>query len=129
MNGKNFKKNIPQPLLIILLILLSNIFFYLLFAPSSPDSEESLPQDYVEIKLEARLLTPFQKGKKVLLQRPGNLQLYEALLMSVDEDGIITVATNQNVGSFLLKEGPWRILPIVKMNVTQTKGENREIRY
>ena len=129
MNGKSFKKNIPQPILIILIVLLSNLFFYLLFFPTDQKPQKAFPDDYVEIKLEAKLQTPFQKGKKVLLQRLGQANMHEALLISEHEDGLITVATNEKSGEALLREGPWRILPLIKMNITQTKGENREIRY
>ena len=129
MNGKNFKKNIPQPILIVLMVLLSNVIFYLLFFPSENAPEKTIPEDFIEIKLEAKLQTPFQKGKKVLLQHPRSAQMFEALLISEHEDGLITVATNEKSGGALLREGSWRILPLIKMNITQAKGENREIRY
>lgn len=129
MNGKNYKKNIPQPVLIILMVLLSNAIFYLLFFPSENAPERTIPEDFIEIKLEAKLQTPFQKGKKVLLHHPRSPQMHEALLISEHEDGLITVATNEKSGEALLREGSWRILPLIKMNITQAKGENREIRY
>lgn len=129
MSGKNFKKNIPQPILIVLMVLLSNVIFYLLFFPSEKVPEKTIPEDFVEIKLEAKLQTPFQKGKKVLLHHPRSPQMHEALLISEHEDGLITVATNEKSGGALLTEGSWRILPLIKMNITQAKGENREIRY
>ena len=129
MNGKNFKKNIPQPILIVLIVIISNVLFYLLFFPSENVPEITIPDDFIEIKLEAKLQTPFQKGKKVLLGHQTSPKMYEALLISEHEDGLVTVATNQQSGEALLREGTWRILPMIKMNITQTKGENREIRY
>ena len=129
MIGKNYKKNIPQPLLILIAILLSNALFYLLFFPSSSEVTDELPDGLVEIKLEAKLQTPFQKGKMVLIHHPSSHQMIEARLINAEEDGLVTVATDELSGKFLLKDGTWRILPLIKMNVTQAKGENREIRY
>ncbi len=50
-------------------LVLSNVFFFLLFGGDNTSSAETthMPEGLVEVQLEARLHTPFQKGKKVLL--------------------------------------------------------------
>lgn len=130
MNGKNYKLNIPLPLRIVLLIILSNILFYLLFFPGENKEDAPLYQGLMEVKVEAKLMTSFQIGKKVTIHHQLSNQNIEARLVSPpDEEGLTTVATDEESARFLLTKNHWRIIPPLKLNVAQAKGESREIKY
>lgn len=130
MSGKSLKLNIPQNQKIIILILSSNLLFYLLFFTATPAPEENVSNDLIEIKVDARLMTTFQNGKKVTLHQLNSNQSVEALLISPpDEEGLTTVATDIETGRIILSSNNWRIIPPIKLKMEQGKGESREIRY
>lgn len=130
MNGKNYKLNIPQPLKIILLILISNAFFYFLFFPASEEVQQELSSDFIEVKVNAKLMTSFHNGKKVTLYHAlTNQNIMGHLISPPDEEGFTTVATDTESAKLLLTKNNWRIIPPIQLNVSQNKGESREIRY
>ncbi|MFL5784873.1 MAG: hypothetical protein ACJ76H_09710 [Bacteriovoracaceae bacterium] len=116
-------------------IVLSNVFFFLLFGGNNQSSAEtfSLPKGWVEVQLEARLHTPFQNGKKVLLMtRTGRKKISGMLNKSGSElDQRITVLVKEEEAALLFQHDNWEILPLIQ-NIhfqTLTKRESHEIRY
>lgn len=116
-------------------IILSNVFFFVLFGGSSTSSAEtpSLPQGWVEVQLEARLHTPFQNGKKVLLMtRTGRKKISGMLNKGGSElDQRVTVLVREEEAALLFQHENWEILPMIQ-NLhfkSITERENHEIRY
>ncbi len=116
-------------------ILLSNVFFFVLFGGSNTTSAETpevLP-GWVEVQLEARLHTPFQNGKKVLLMtRSGRKKINGMLNKGGTElDQRVTVLVKEDEAALLFQHENWEILPMIQ-NLhfkTITERENHEIRY
>lgn len=115
-------------------IIISNIFFFILFSsPKSPSLESSLPEGWVEVQLEANMLTTFQKGKKViLLNRQWARHLVGMLERDKStEEGRFTILVKEDEAYSLLSHEGWEIIPHLK-NITfkkMVKGESHEIRY
>ncbi len=133
-SGKNTKTKLWWTKLAIALVL-SNVFFFLLFGGDNTSSAEtfSMPPGWVEVQLEARLHTPFQNGKKVLLMtRSGRKKLMGVLNEGGNElDQRITVLVKENEAALLFQHENWEILPLIQ-NLhfkTATQRENHEIRY
>ncbi len=137
LNGISLKKNTQNKLWWIKLtitILLTNILFFILF--SSPESKEKnlkYPLGWVEFQVKADLLTPFQKGKKIiLLNRSAQIFISGVLEeSSLDPEGRTTVLVKDEDGNHLIKFEGWEIIPDLK-NFTLAKknsGVNYEIRY
>ena len=116
-------------------LVLSNIFFFLLFGGDNTSSAQTnlMPEGWVEVQLEARLHTPFQFGKKVLLvSRTGRKKLHGVLNQNGNElDPRVTVLVKEDEAAFLFLNDNWEILPLIQ-NLhfkTFTQRENHEIRY
>ena len=116
-------------------IILSNVFFFLLFGGDNTSSAEThlLPEGWVEVQLEARLHTPFQMGKKVLLvSRSERKKISAVLNQSGNEfDPRITVLVPEKEAALLFQFGSWEILPVINNLHFKTivQRENHEIRY
>jgi len=117
-------------------IILSNIFFFVLFGGDSGVKQappSGVPDGWVEVQLQAELMTPFHSGKKVLIiHRIGRKKL-EAVLQtdSNAELGKITVLVKEDEAHALFQHDSWEVLPYLKhMNFTVGKKEDsHEIRY
>jgi hypothetical protein len=136
-NGSSLRKNTKNKfwwLKLGVTIVVTNILFFLLF--SSPDSkvnEPRTPQGWVEFQVKAELLTPFQKGKKIIiLNRKSQIFLTGMLEENSKEpDGRITVQVKDEDASKLIRYDMWEIIPDLK-NFTlpkKIKGAVHEIRY
>jgi hypothetical protein len=116
-------------------IVLSNVFFFLLFGGDNTSSAETnfVPEGWVEVQLEARLHTPFQMGKKVLLvSREARKKIHGVLNQSGNElDQRITVLVKEDEAALLFQIENWEILPLIQNLYfrTITQRENHEIRY
>jgi hypothetical protein len=115
-------------------LVISNLFFFLLFSGDSDVKQESLPsgipQGWVEVQLNAELMTPFHSGKKVLLiHRIGRKKL-EGVLQA-DQLGKITVLVKEAEAEKLFQHESWEILPYLKnLNFASVRKEaSHEIRY
>lgn len=137
LNGISLKKNTQNKLWWIKLtitIILTNILFFILF--SSPESKEknlNLPLGWVEFQVKADLLTPFQKGKKIiLLNRSAQIFILGVLEDSPREpEERITVLVKDEDGPLLIRYEGWEIIPELK-NFSISKrnsGVSYEIRY
>lgn len=117
-------------------IILSNIFFFVLFGSGSDVKQMAplgVPEGWVEVQLQAELMTPFHSGKKVLIiHRIGRKKL-EAVLKtdSNAELGKITVLVKENEAHALFQHDAWEVLPYLKhMSFAVGKKEDsHEIRY
>lgn len=116
-------------------LVLSNVFFFLLFGGDNTSSAETthMPEGLVEVQLEARLHTPFQKGKKVLLvSRSGRKKMDAVLDQNGNElDQRVTVLVKEEEAALLFQIDNWEVLPLIgnlRFN-TITQRENHEIRY
>lgn len=114
-------------------LILSNLFFFLLFAGEEKNSEEAsgITVGWVEIQLRADLMTPFQKGKKVLLIHRGGRQSIEGMLQAgMDPEGRLTILVKEAEAAPLFVHQSWEILPfIANHRFPALKGERHEIRY
>lgn len=130
MNGKSYTLNITPQLKTLFLILGSNLLFFILFFPSPQEEVEMFSPDHIEVKIPAKLMTPFQNGKKVTLHHSNTNKNINAQLTSPpDEEGLVTVATDVESAKTLLTYQDWKIIPPIKLQITLNGGENREIRY
>lgn len=137
--GTLFKKNSKTKIWWIKLgvsIVLSNIFFFILFADDSDMKQESprgTPEGWVEVQLEAELLTPFHSGKKVLIVQRTARKKLEGVLQAAgtEESGKITVLVKEFEATALFQHSTWEILPYLKhMSFASVrKEESHEIRY
>lgn len=115
-------------------LILSNIFFFTLFGSDSEVKQEgAIPEGWVEVQLNAELLTPFHSGKKVLIiHRLGRKKL-EGVLQATgtQELGKITLLVKESEAHALFQYETWEVLPYLKqMNFAATKKEeSHEIRY
>lgn len=117
-------------------IVLSNLFFFVLFGGDSNIKNETvsgIPEGWVEVQLNAELLTPFHSGKKVLIiHRIGRKKL-EGVLQTpgTDQPGKITLLVKESEAHALFQFDTWEVLPYLKhMNFAATKKEpSHEIRY
>ncbi len=133
-SGKNTKTKLWWTKLAIALVV-SNIFFFLLFGGDNTSSAQtlSMPLGWVEVQLEARLHTPFQNGKKVLLvNRSGRKKISAVLNNGGSElDQRVTVLVKEDEANLLFQYENWEILPLIQ-NLhfkTATQRETHEIRY
>lgn len=117
-------------------IVLSNIFFFILFSDNSEVKKPSgleIPEGWVEVQLEAHLLTPFHSGKKVLIVQRKARKKLEGVLKTTgsDELGRITVLVKENEANTLFQHSTWEILPYLKhlTFASVRKEEGHEIRY
>lgn len=114
-------------------LILSNVFFFLLFSGDSEVKQESRPEGWVEVQLEAQLLTPFQSGKKVLLIHRSARKKLEGVLQATgkDEPGKITVLVKEEEAQALFHYETWEVLPFLKhLTFGAIKKEaSHEIRY
>lgn len=116
-------------------IVLSNVFFFLLFGGDNTSSAETslVPHGWVEVQLEARLHTPFQYGKKVLLVSRSARKKINAVLDSGGNelDPRTTVLVPEEEAALLFQHENWEILPLIQ-NLrfrTLVQRESHEIRY
>lgn len=95
-------------------LILSNIFFFLLF--SNGETQEVNPlmtPGWVEVQLRADLMTPFQKGKKVLLiHRRGGQRVEGMLKDAIDLEGRLTILVKENEAAPLFLKRAGRSFPI-----------------
>lgn len=133
-SGKNTRTKLWWTKLAIALVL-SNVFFFLLFGGDNTSSAEtiSMPLGWVEVQLEARLHTPFQNGKKVLLvNRSGRKKLSAVLNDGGNElDQRVTVLVREDEAGLLFQHENWEILPLIQ-NLhfkTVSQRESHEISY
>jgi hypothetical protein len=119
-----------------LALMVSNVFFFLLFS-GDPEVKQDLPtgtpEGWVEVQLNAELMTPFHSGKKVLIiHRVGRKKL-EGVLQNpgIEQVGKITVLVKENEAHALFQHETWEVLPYLKnlTFVSVRKGESHEIRY
>ncbi len=112
--------------------ILSNIFFFLLFSGEDDKKSPPTPEGWVEVQLEAQLLTPFHSGKKVLLlNRSGRRKLEGVLQAQSVQDLKLTILVREAEAHELFQFERWEILPFLKhMNFATIKREqSHEIRY
>lgn len=135
---KNTKTNLQEKKVWLLklgiALVLSNVFFFLLFSGNSEVKQDNLiPEGWVEVQVEADLLTPFHFGKKVLIvHRIGRKKLEGVLQASgADEQGRITVLVKESEAHSLFQHESWEVLPYLKhITFAQTQQrESHEIRY
>lgn len=115
-------------------LIVSNVFFFVLFAgtPEASVPESMTPEGSVEMQIKAELLTPFEKGKKVLLiQRAAGWKAVALLSAEANLEGRITVVVSEADAPLLMRFENWEILPYLKhFNLyRETKGIQHEIRY
>ncbi len=113
--------------------ILSNVLFYLLFSKNEENLQPHRPQGYVELHLQAHLLTPFQFRKKVLIiQREKRIRV-EAMLekMELEPDEHYTVLVKEIEAEILLKHERWEIIPYLStLTFASNKGKRtHEIHY
>lgn len=114
---------------------LSNVFFYLLFSGSSEPQGPStgIPEGWVEVQLNAELLTPFQSGKKILLVHRAGRKKLEGVLQdsATQEPGKLTVLVKESEAHSLFQHPHWEVLPYLKhlSFVAPPKDSGHEIRY
>ncbi len=117
-------------------IVLSNIFFFVLFGGDSEVKQavtSGVPEGWVEVQLQAELMTPFHSGKKVLIiHRIGRKKLEAVLQTDSNEQlGKITVLVKEDEAHALFQHEAWEVLPYLKhMTFAASKKEDsHEIRY
>ncbi len=114
-------------------LILSNVFFFLLFDDNSEVKQEPERTGWVEVQLEAQLLTPFQNGKKVLLIQRNARKKLEGVLQAngKEEPGKITVLVREEEADALFHYTTWEVLPFLKhLTFASVKKEpGHEIRY
>jgi hypothetical protein len=115
------------------MVLLSNVIFYILFFPSEKVPEKTIPEDFVEIKLEAKLQTPFQKGKKVLFIHRKTQKIIEVRLQDwiSEEEKIVAVTVDEDHAQKLIDLSGWEVLPHLKQFkfAHRAMGDQYEIHY
>ena len=117
-------------------LMLSNVFFFLLFSGDSEMKQAGpagIPEGWVEVQLNAELLTPFHSGKKVLIiHRIGRKKL-EGVLQTpgTEQPGKITVLVKETEAHSLFQFDSWEVLPYLKhlSFASNRKEESHEIRY
>ena len=114
-------------------LVLSNIFFFILFSGPEEVLRPSTPEGWVEVQLNAELLTPFHRGKRVLLfHRPGGKKI-EGLLQSpgTEDQGKLTILVKDTEAHTLFQYESWEVLPYLKhLDFAVAKKEYaHEIRY
>ncbi len=119
-----------------LALILSNIFFFVLFSNEEKENStqpSGIPHGWVEVQLEAQLLTPFQSGKKVLIVQRFAGKKLEAVLQGSgnDEQGRITVLVKEDEADSLFHHKAWEVLPYLKKItfISIKKEQGHEIRY
>lgn len=113
-------------------LILSNVFFFLLFSEEAPQEISPVATaGWVEVQLRADLMTPFQKGKKILLvHRSGGQRIEGMLKNAIDLEGRLTILVKENEAAPLFLKQSWEILPyIANLKIPPLKGEMHEIRY
>jgi hypothetical protein len=129
---KNTKTKVWWAKLAVALIL-SNIFFFVLFSGDSEVKQtptDLVPEGWVEVQLNAELMTPFHSGKKVLIiHRIGRKKL-EGVLQA-DQLGKITVLVKETEAHALFQHESWEVLPYLKhlSFASHKKESSHEIRY
>lgn len=116
-------------------IILSNVFVLILFSEDSAvrTIQEVATPGWVEVQLNAELMTPFHSGKKVLIiHRVGRKKL-EGVLKTpgLDNLGKITVLVKEQEAHALFQYESWEVLPYLKhLTFTTTRKEDsHEIHY
>ncbi len=107
-------------------LVLSNILFFLLFGSSKESPKYSdQEKDWVEIQMEAEILTPIIEGKKVLLLNKRAKKKIEGILKTaeVQESGKITVSIKEEEAHILIQYEAWQVLPYLK-NLPLTSFQN-----
>jgi hypothetical protein len=122
-SGKDLKKNsnqtnaisTPKIIKLVLALILSNIFFFMLF---SADEAKTPEQSYqgVEIIIEGKLLTSFEKNKEVLLTHSNSGLKIKARLLSIQEtqDHYLVLTQESDAIKILARPLHWNILPYLK---------------
>jgi hypothetical protein len=136
-NGNILKKNTNNKFWWIKLgitIILTNILFFILF--SSPETKvmtPNIPAGWVEIHVKAELLTPFQKGKKVILLNRKSQIFMSGMLEenSLEPEGRMTVLVKDEDASLLIRHEMWEIIPDLKQFSLPKRNQTvaQEIRY
>jgi hypothetical protein len=114
-------------------LVLSNLFFFLCFSGAEEVvAETGAPIGWVEAQVEAKLLTPFQEGKRVLLVHRAQGRQVSALLKTpMNQEGRLTLMVEEAVAPILFQLEGWEVLPFMKNLVlrTESRGAQHEIRY
>ncbi len=116
-----------------LALILSNIFFFVLFkSDPTPAKEAPLDVGWVELQIRAELLTPFERGKKILLIHRASRSRSEAIMEApIDAEGRMTIRIHETEASHLFKHEAWEVFPYMKTLSFAPihRGESYEIRY
>lgn len=114
-------------------LVLSNLFFFLCFSgPDEVVADTGTPIGWVEAQVEAKLLTPFLEGKRVLLvHRAQGRQVSGLLKAPVNQEGRLTLMVEESIAPILFQLEGWEVLPFMKNLVlrTESRGAQHEIRY
>lgn len=135
--GKLLKENTKTKLIKMgLALVLSNVFFFMLFSGDSEvtqDLASSIPEGWVEVQLEAQMLTPFQNGKKILLVQRNQRRKMEGVLkeQATETPGAIVVLVKETEAHTLFQFERWEVLPYLKKLTfaSHVKEASHEIRY
>jgi hypothetical protein len=104
-----------------------------MFFPKESSSIDPLPpHGWVEVQIQAELLTSFQKGKKsILLNRKAKKQI-EIMLWDkpIDPNGRYSVMVKETEAFLILEGTSWEILPFLKaISFQKIPKEQYEILY
>jgi hypothetical protein len=121
-----------------LCLIFSNIFFFLIFGPQKKAPKISNSRtNWVEIQMDADILTPLKEGKKVLLVNRRIGKKIEAILKTneASDSGKITVSVKEEEAEDLIDHSSWQVLPFLKkltlesIKKIQNKVTEHEIFY
>jgi hypothetical protein len=110
-------------------IILSNIFFFLIFSPEQKDQDRPIsPQNWVDIQLDAEILTPLINGKKILLLNKKERKKIEGFLKTneIDNTGKITVSVREEQAHEIITFQSWQILPFLRHHKFASSNEKRK---
>lgn len=115
-------------------LILSNLFFFLCFSGKETEvvAAAGTPQGWVEAQVEAKLLTPFLEGKRVLLiHRRQGRQVSALLKAPMNAEGRMTLLVEESIAPLLFQLEGWEVLPFMKNLILnqQSLGVSHEIRY
>ncbi|MFZ4712101.1 MAG: hypothetical protein ACOYL6_00180 [Bacteriovoracaceae bacterium] len=113
--------------LFVLTIIVSNLLFYsLVLSPSKTPAPIQLPAHYTLVQLEARKVTPWEKGKKISLYDDQNQQIVEeAYYAESDSETLIELYIAEK--DLLKVIGRENVITILPHQITNSKGKSPKI--